>query len=410
MGDPSPPRHSRRRSRADRRDRRPERDDRRQFGALEQVVADALAPPSIVRQRCSALRVLCLQEDVAAGMSRCSKRDARARNWRSALSSDRRRPGHRCDAHAALGAHIARIALPGCGWWRCRCRPRARAARSWRHARHLGGIEGLRASHPRGVRPGAACRALALGRALRARRRDQRTRYASRTASTRASTNDGGDPRPCARGQRLRQPQHVGAVVACSVGGHGFRHRPEGRRPLYLRRLVRGALREVPSADGVARPTGETTRWSSASRRRRVHRDRRTRAAAQARAALALATPRCFRAAMRRSVFARASGMQRVSCWPIDRFASVGACCSMSRRRGATHRRSWPRRRARCPISSGRDGTYDATGSSSSERDDQHGAPAQRPCVAVRRWPIACRLLHAATIRARLPWPECLPR
>ena len=70
----------------------------------EQVVVDVLSSAfDSAGQRCSALRILCLQEDVADRMlDDAEGRDGRARGRRSAQALGRRRPGHhrggaRCD-------------------------------------------------------------------------------------------------------------------------------------------------------------------------------------------------------------------------------------------------------------------------------------------------------------------------
>ena len=83
---------------ADRRDRRPERDDRRHSSALpEQVVQDVLASAfDSAGQRCSALRVLFLQEDIAdETIADAEGRDGRAARRQSGPARHRYRPGDR---------------------------------------------------------------------------------------------------------------------------------------------------------------------------------------------------------------------------------------------------------------------------------------------------------------------------
>jgi RHH-type proline utilization regulon transcriptional repressor/proline dehydrogenase/delta 1-pyrroline-5-carboxylate dehydrogenase len=111
---------------ADRRDRRAERDDRGLLRAAEQVVADVLASAfDSAGQRCSALRVLCVQEDIADGVLtmlrgalaelRLGNPDRLSTDIGPVIDAEARaghRGAHRSDAGRGAAASPARAALP----------------------------------------------------------------------------------------------------------------------------------------------------------------------------------------------------------------------------------------------------------------------------------------------------------
>jgi hypothetical protein len=148
---------------ADRRNRRAERDDRGSSALAEQVVADVIASAfDSAGQRCSALRVLCLQDDVAdrtLAMLRGAMAELALGNP-DELATDVG-PVITAQARDGIEAHVAAMAQRG-----AIVHPApARHLRSWhvrctdadRNSRH-------RRTGPRSVRPGAARGALCRAR------------------------------------------------------------------------------------------------------------------------------------------------------------------------------------------------------------------------------------------------------
>jgi RHH-type proline utilization regulon transcriptional repressor/proline dehydrogenase/delta 1-pyrroline-5-carboxylate dehydrogenase len=126
----------------------------------EQVVADVLASAfDSAGQRCSALRLLCVQGG-RPGAGHAARRHGRAATGPPGAAGHRRGPGHR-----RRGARRHRGARRGAGREGPAGVPRHRWRRR-RGARHLCAAHADRAgaggrTWPRGVRPGAACGALA---------------------------------------------------------------------------------------------------------------------------------------------------------------------------------------------------------------------------------------------------------
>ncbi len=206
----------------------------------EQVVADVLESSfRSAGQRCSALRVLCLQDDIAPRvLEMLAGAMLELEVGDPGLAGDRRRPGDRrggeATPRAARGAHDARGPLDPARAAARRARPRlllrAAGVRD-RCARPAGG---------RGVRADPARGALRRRPAGADDRCDQRHRL---RADARRAQPDRSDDRPGAgagaRRQHLRQSQHDrrggrGAAVRrrAPVG-----HRPEGRRAALSRPL-----------------------------------------------------------------------------------------------------------------------------------------------------------------------------
>ncbi len=252
----------------------------------EQVVADALTSAfDSAGQRCSALRVLCVQEDVAPEMLAMLEGAMRE----LAIGDPRRLavdvgPVIDADARAALVTHVQRMRAAGlrvvelplpaeCAQRNVR---RTHARRSRRHRR-------ARASFPRGVRPRAARRALEARRARGSGRCDQRDRLRPHARHSYAHRRDGrGDPRAGRGRQRLRQPQRRrgGRRRAALRRTPPVRHGTEGRRPALP--ATARAERGRRDAYGTDRAAGTDRRDQHAgiptARRRAVHRARRAHA------------------------------------------------------------------------------------------------------------------------------------
>ena len=218
-------------------------------GGINAMIVDATALPEQVTddvitsafrsagQRCSALRLLCVQEDVADRIVEMIAGAARA-----LVVGDPREiathVGPVIDAEAKekldrwIAAHAEPRDLP----------PRRRAA-----GRHLCGADDHRA-RPRArpdrgsVRPGAACRALARrASSTRCSTTSRRAATASRSASIRASTTTA--ERIVARlanGNVYVNRNMIGAVVGTQpFGGSGLSGTgPKAGGPNYLRRFA----------------------------------------------------------------------------------------------------------------------------------------------------------------------------
>ena len=81
----------------------------------EQVVSDVVASAfDSAGQRCSALRVLCVQDDGADAVDRDAQgRDGREPDRRSGVARGRRRPGHRCGGARRHRAHVEAMRAKG---------------------------------------------------------------------------------------------------------------------------------------------------------------------------------------------------------------------------------------------------------------------------------------------------------
>ncbi len=231
----------------------------------EQVVADALVSAfDSAGQRCSALRVLCIQEDVAAGMLAMLEGAMRE----LAVGDPRRLaidvgPVIDAEARAALGAHIARMRAAGL---RVVEMPLpATCARGTFVAPtlvDLGGIDGLSLLTHEVFGPvlhvvrWRAGELTALVDAINA------TGYAlTHGIHTRIDETVAAILGRVRAGNVYVNRNIVGAVVGVQpFGGHRLSGTgPKAGGPLYLRRLVRGATCEVPSAPiTLPGPTGET--------------------------------------------------------------------------------------------------------------------------------------------------------
>ena len=219
----------------------------------EQVVDDALASAfDSAGQRCSALRVLFLQEDVAGEMlAHAARRGARAQDRRSARLRDRCRAGDRrggagCarspqGAHARGGARAARSAAE-----------RRACARHLCRAGHLRDPVD-RAAEARGVRPDPACGAVRRRPAwARSARPSTPPATGSRSACTAASR-----PRPTSwpSGSRSAICMSTGTRSApwsaCSRSAARACRAP-GPRPAVRNYLEAFAVERVRSTDLTA--------------------------------------------------------------------------------------------------------------------------------------------------------------
>ncbi len=240
----------------------------------EQVVADVLASGfDSAGQRCSALRVLCLQEEIAdrlLAMLHGAMRELVVGDP-AQLATDIG-PVIDADARALLESHVESPAghPPR----------RAPAAACLGGTRHLCRADGDRdrlvaGTRSRSVRSGAPRAALSPGRTRRADRGDQRDRLRADLRRAQPHRRDdrlrhGARPRR----QSLRQPQHDrcrgrGAALRWP---RPFRHWPEGRRTADAAAAAPlrthpgpGRQRRHRSPAGVARPAG-------VGRRHRPHR------------------------------------------------------------------------------------------------------------------------------------------
>jgi RHH-type proline utilization regulon transcriptional repressor/proline dehydrogenase/delta 1-pyrroline-5-carboxylate dehydrogenase len=231
----------------------------------EQVVADVLASAfDSAGQRCSALRILCLQEDVAEGMLAMlegAMRELAVGDPRH-LAADVG-PVIDAEAHAALGAHVARMRVAGKRVVELPLPPAcARGTFFPPTLIDLGGVEGLAQLTREVFGPvlhvvrWSAGEIGALVDAINA------TGYAlthgihTRIDETIAAILD-----RVHAGNVYVNRNIVGAVVGVQpFGGHGLSGTgPKAGGPLYLRRLVRGGARSVPAQPMVLPgPTGET--------------------------------------------------------------------------------------------------------------------------------------------------------
>ncbi len=210
----------------------------------EQVVGDVIASAfDSAGQRCSALRILCLQED-GAGRTLAMLKGALAElevgdprklstDVGPVISAGGARPysrPHRHHARARICGHASAAAARRDEGNFCRAHPH----RDRPHRRR----------RKRDFRPGAACAALQARRSRPVDRRHQRFRLRPHLRSAHPHRRDdraGGGPR---RGrQYLRQPQHYRRdrrrAAVRRVGP--FRHGAESRRPALSRPAVVGA-------------------------------------------------------------------------------------------------------------------------------------------------------------------------
>jgi RHH-type proline utilization regulon transcriptional repressor/proline dehydrogenase/delta 1-pyrroline-5-carboxylate dehydrogenase len=231
----------------------------------EQVVADALASAfDSAGQRCSALRVLCLQEDVAAGMLAMLEGAMRelAIGDPCCLATDVG-PVIDADAHAALGAHVARMRAAGLRVVEMPL-PAACARGTFVAPTlvELGGIEGL--AHLTREVFGPVLHVVRWRSDELAMLVDaiNRTGYAlTHGIHTRIDETIGAILGRVRAGNVYVNRNIVGAVVGVQpFGGYGLSGTgPKAGGPLYLRRLVRGAAGEVPWGPmALPGPTGET--------------------------------------------------------------------------------------------------------------------------------------------------------
>jgi RHH-type proline utilization regulon transcriptional repressor/proline dehydrogenase/delta 1-pyrroline-5-carboxylate dehydrogenase len=230
----------------------------------EQVVADALVSAfDSAGQRCSALRLLCVQDDVApemlamleGAMRELAVGDPRRLAVDVGPSSTRTR--------APRSQRTSRACVPpDCAWSRWRCRGvrarhvhRAHARRSRRHRR---------AEAPSSVKCSARSCMCCVGGAASscARRRHQRDRLRPDARNSNAHRRDRrGDPRANQGRQRLCQSGTSWAPSsACSPSaGTGFRardRRPGAALPAAARAQCDRAGADI--GDPVARSTGES--------------------------------------------------------------------------------------------------------------------------------------------------------
>ncbi len=200
----------------------------------EQVVADVMSSAfDSAGQRCSALRILCLQDDVAdrmLAMLKGAMAELEVGDTRK-LSVDVG-PVITAEARDAIRSHIE--AMWGRGFAVTQARTAGSGgARDVRRSRADRGEKGRR-RRARGVRPGAARAALPARGARSADRRDQRRRLRPHLRPAHPHRRDDRARRRADRGrQHLCQPQHHrrdrrrAAVRRLAP----FRHRPEGGRP-----------------------------------------------------------------------------------------------------------------------------------------------------------------------------------
>ncbi len=222
----------------------------------EQVVADAVASAfDSAGQRCSALRVLCLQGgrggpragDAARRHGGTAHRAARpARHGRG--PRDRRRSARRHPAPRGGPARAWPRGAPGARAAACRGRGHLRAA-------HADRIEGPVGAGARGLRPGPARGALSAQRAGHAAGPHRGHRLRPHPGPAHAHRRNGGTrAAPCPRGQSLREPQH---------GGRG-RRRAALRRRGPVGHGAEGRRSAVPAATGG---TGTRRRCAGSHRR-----------------------------------------------------------------------------------------------------------------------------------------------
>ena len=214
-------------------------------GGINAMIVDATALPEQVTddvvtsafrsagQRCSALRLICVQEDVADRMIAMIEGAAR-----ELAVGDPREPATHVgpvidpEAKEKLDRWIADMEAQGrvhFRWDRDRALPLGRHLRCADHRR----ARPRRRPQRRGVRPGPARRALARRCARGGARRDRRERVRAHPRRPLAHRLDrAAGPRALAARQRVRQPQHHrrGGRHAAVRRHRPLRHRPEGRR------------------------------------------------------------------------------------------------------------------------------------------------------------------------------------
>ena len=224
-------------------------------GGINAMIVDATALPEQVTddvitsafrsagQRCSALRLLCVQEDVADRMIEMIAGAAR-----ELALGDPRDPATHVgpviddDAKARLDRWIADMAAARPRALPLGRRPRAAAARAAYVPPTMIALDRAARSQGRGVRPDPACRALARRRARRAARRHRRQRHRPDArhpyaASTRPSTSI---VARLANGNVYVNRSMIGAVVGTQpFGGSGLSGTgPKAGGPNYLRRFA----------------------------------------------------------------------------------------------------------------------------------------------------------------------------
>ena len=250
---------------------------------VEQVVGDAIASAfDSAGQRCSALRVLCVQEEVAdhaLAMLKGAMRELRIGDPR-ALATDVG-PVIDRDAQARLAQHVERQRAAGAAVFALPL-PDACASGTY-FAPTLIEIADLRPPHRGGLRPGAPRRALPTGRTAATRRGDQSHGL---RPHARHPDADRRDDRPHRRhhpgGQHLCQSQHDrrGRRRAAVRRRGTVGHRPQGRRSA-LPAAARARGGDARSAAGyrpgrAARPDRRVEYAARApARAHRVHRRRR---------------------------------------------------------------------------------------------------------------------------------------
>jgi RHH-type proline utilization regulon transcriptional repressor/proline dehydrogenase/delta 1-pyrroline-5-carboxylate dehydrogenase len=231
----------------------------------EQVVGDVLVSAfDSAGQRCSALRVLCVQEDVAPGMLHMLE----GAMHELAIGDPRRLatdvgPVIDAQAHAALGAHVARMRAAGSRVVELALpKECARGTFVAPTLIDLGGVEGLAHLTREVFGPvlhvvrwragGLAALVDAINATGYALTHGIHTRIDETVAAILARVQ---------AGNVYVNRNVVGAVVGVQpFGGHGLSGTgPKAGGPLYLRRLVRGGDRTVPAGSiALPGPTGET--------------------------------------------------------------------------------------------------------------------------------------------------------
>jgi RHH-type proline utilization regulon transcriptional repressor/proline dehydrogenase/delta 1-pyrroline-5-carboxylate dehydrogenase len=206
----------------------------------EQVVADVIASAfDSAGQRCSALRVLCLQEDVADRVLAMLKGAlAELRIGRTDRLAADIGPVITAEAQARIEAHVDAMRARGARWNACPCPRNA--------GRHVRCADDHRTRSPvrsgtGSLRPGAARDPLSPTGHRRADRRDQRLGFGLTFGlHTRLDDTIAHVTSRIQVGNIYVNRNVIGAVVGVQpFGGHGLSGTgPKAGGPLYLQRLV----------------------------------------------------------------------------------------------------------------------------------------------------------------------------